>query len=130
MNFLDINTDCLINHVALETFKINMIRSDQSLDWVVIGKTGWHIERQANLSSIHLVRVGLSSLVHSFWLSTLHFACRWQFLLPCFSVPCSTILVSLLWRVMWPNHTSFLLFTAPIRLYCSVNKLILLVVIT
>ena len=71
--------------------------------------TLYHSERQESLSSVHLFRLGLSSLVHSFSLSAAQYlACR-----PCFlplswsRVPCNTILARSLWRVMWPNHASF-----------------------
>ena len=74
-------------------------------------------ERQAGLSSDNLVRVGLSSLVHSFRLSAEHLTCLPRFLPPS-RVPCSTVLVRLLWREVWPNHASFVLFTVPNRFSC------------
>ena len=58
------------------------IRSGQSLNYVVVGETLYHSERQAILSSTHLVRVGLSILVHSFKLSAQHFVSRPRFLRP------------------------------------------------
>ena len=70
--------------------------------------TSYDSERQAGLSSANLVRVGLSSLDHSFRLSAQHLTCLPRFLPP-FRVPCSTVLARLLWREMWPNHASFLL---------------------
>ena len=79
--------------------------------------TSYDSERQAGLSSANLVRVGLSSLVHSFRLSAQHLTCLPRFLPPS-RVPCSTVLARLLWREMWPNHASFLLFTIPNRFSC------------
>ena len=79
--------------------------------------TSYDSERQAGLSSAYLVRVGLSSLVHSFRLS----AQRLTYLprcLPHSRVPCSTVLARLLLREMCPNHASFLLFTIPNRFSC------------
>ena len=79
--------------------------------------TSYDSERQAGLSSANLVRVGLSSLVHSFRLSAEHLTCLPRFLPPS-TVPCSTVLARLLCREMWPNHASFLLFTIPYRFSC------------
>ena len=79
--------------------------------------TSYDSERQAGLSSANLVRVGLSSLVHSFRLSAQHLTCLPRFLPPS-RVPCSTVLARLLWREMWPNHASFHLFTIPYRFSC------------
>ena len=84
--------------------------------------TSYDSEHQAGLPSANLVRVGLSSLVLSFRLSAQHLTC-----LPCFlppsRVPYSTVLARLLWREMWPNHASFLLFTIPNRFISEIlNK--------
>ena len=74
--------------------------------------TSYDSERQAGLSSANLVRVGLSSLVHSFRLSAQHLTCLPRFLPPSRN-PFSTVLARLLWRQMWQSHASFLLFTIP-----------------
>ena len=90
-----------------------------SLTWTRRGDmidTSYDSERQAGLSSAYLVRVGLSSLVHSFRLYTQHLTCLPRFLPPS-RVPCSTVLARLLWREMWPNHASFLLFIISAREY-------------
>ena len=82
--------------------------------------TSYDSGRQTGLSSVNLVRVGLSSLVHSFRLSAQHLTCLPRFLRPS-RVPCSTVLARLLWQEMWPNHASFLLFTAPNRFSCCMS---------
>ena len=79
--------------------------------------TSYDSERQAGLSSTNLVRVGLSSPVHSLRLSAQHLTCLPRSLPPS-RAPCSTVLARLLWREMWPNYVSFLLFTIPNRFSC------------
>ena len=75
--------------------------------------TSYGSVHQAGLSSANLVRVGLFSLVHSFRLSAQHLTCLPRFLPPS-RVPCNTVLA----RLLWPNHASFLLFTIPNRFSC------------
>ena len=72
---------------------------------------------QAGLSSAHLVRIGLSNLVHSSRLCTQSFSCC-QHSLPPSRVQCSTILIRLLLWMIWPHHASFLLFNALTRFFC------------
>ena len=95
--------------------QLSLYRSDQirSIPWQGSRRGDMVVplcdsERQARLPSAQVIRVELSILVHSFRASAQHFTCRLSFLPPS-SVPCSTVLVRLLWRVMWPNHASFLL---------------------
>ena len=88
-------------------------RSDQSLDPVGRGDmvdTLCDSKWQASLSSAHLVRVGLSSLVGSFRLSAHHFTCSLCFLLSSRD-SCITVLGRRLGRMMWLNHASIQAFT-------------------
>ena len=106
-----IKTSHLIIHFTHSLSPLTWSRKGDMTD------TSYDSQRQASLSSANLVRVGLSSLVHSFRLSAQHLTCLPRFLPPS-RVPCSTVSARLLWREMWPNHASFLLFTIPNRFSC------------
>ena len=65
---------------------------------------------QLGLSSAFRTSASISRFVHSLMLKLQLFLCP-PLILPPSRVPCMSVLDSVLWRMMWLNHLSFLLFT-------------------